>query len=226
MLTMAFGFAVRAGLAAPTEAWLPAIAVPSTLAALILTFGPVSGGHFNPLITASQWWSGQRDTCCLAGYFAAQLLGAAVGAALVSLVAPSTPPHVPAPLHLVLAGEFFATSGLMTIVLTASRVMRPAVGPFAVSGWLVMVGLATPGAPLANPALALALAIAEGPVNPLELIARVGMQMAGAMTALVVVAIVYPRSRQASAQSVAVDRAFSKSPERRGAEAEPERVVR
>src|ERR1700678_2390241 len=57
----------------------------------------------------------------------------------------------PAPLGLVIGSELFSSAGPIVIVLAASLVMGPRAGLLAVVGWLMMVNLAAPGGPFANP---------------------------------------------------------------------------
>src|SRR3954471_16146592 len=61
------------------------------LGALILVFGPVSGAHFNPVISAADWLLGRRTRAGitgtqLAGYAVAQVAGAVSGAVLANLM--------------------------------------------------------------------------------------------------------------------------------------------
>src|ERR1044072_4046941 len=62
------------------------VAVSGALLAMIFTFGTVSGGHFNPLITILQWLAGERSARCMLWYVAAQISGALCGAWLTRLL--------------------------------------------------------------------------------------------------------------------------------------------
>src|ERR1041384_34401 len=55
------------------------IATGAGLVALILTFGPISGAHFNPVVTLADAWEGGTPWREVPGYFAAQLLGGVAG---------------------------------------------------------------------------------------------------------------------------------------------------
>jgi glycerol uptake facilitator-like aquaporin len=139
-----------------------AMAIGPALTALILTFGQVSGGHYNPLISLAQWISGRRASLCLVAYMGAQILGAALAARLALFTLNC---HMPAalspPTTQLLAAEVFATTGLMMIVLATPR-MRPAgIGPFAVGAWISMSIVGLPADPAANPAITVA-ALASG----------------------------------------------------------------
>ncbi|HZS21546.1 MAG TPA: aquaporin [Pseudonocardiaceae bacterium] len=68
-----------------------AIATALAVGALILTFGQVSGAHFNPVVSAADWWLGRRartglTAADLAGYAGAQIAGAIAGAVLADLM--------------------------------------------------------------------------------------------------------------------------------------------
>src|SRR6478752_7359205 len=61
------------------------------LAVLILIFGPVSGGHFNPVVSAADWLLGRRSGTGLsgvelAGYSGAQIVGGVLGAVLANVM--------------------------------------------------------------------------------------------------------------------------------------------
>jgi hypothetical protein len=116
-----------------------------------------------------------------------------IGAGLVGfLVAPGLPP-ASEPIGLVFASEVFASTGLITIVLAASFVMAPQVGLLAVIGWLVMVNLAAPAGPFANPVLAIAAPFALGSLSTPMALVHIAAELVGAGLALLVVALTYPR---------------------------------
>ncbi len=62
-----------------------AIATAGVLIGLILAFASVSGGHFNPLITGLQWFSGERKPDCTLAYAAAQFQGRDRGRVAVTM---------------------------------------------------------------------------------------------------------------------------------------------
>lgn len=173
-----------------------AIATASALAGLIIAFGPVSGGHLNPLITALQWVSGERRRDCTLAYIAAQLGGGIAGALLARAVFDAAPPQgVPLPATWPLAAsEILATAGLMIVVFACARGGQARTGPFAVAGWVAAATLATPSACYANPAVALGALFASGPIAlpATTVLAYVPAEVSGAMLALLVVSIVYP----------------------------------
>src|SRR5216110_2810074 len=62
------------------------IATGATLVALILTFGPISGAHFNPAVTLADAWQGGRPWGEVPAYVGAQVVGAFVGVAAAHLM--------------------------------------------------------------------------------------------------------------------------------------------
>jgi glycerol uptake facilitator-like aquaporin len=175
------------------------LGVPAAVAALTLSFGPATGGHFNPLITVSQGLSRHRETRCLLAYVVGQLGGALVGAALAALLVAAAPITAPAPIGLVIGSEVFASAGLMTIVLAGSLVMDPHVGLLAVVGWIVMVNLTAPAGAFANPVLALAAPLSLGSLDAPLFLVRVDAELFGTAVALLVIATTYPGSASADA---------------------------
>ena len=172
-----------------------ALAVGPALTGLILVFGQVSGGHYNPLISVAQWFSGRRATSCLFAYVSAQLLGASLAAwAALATFHADLASRAPSPPSIQLcAAEAFATAGLMIIVLAAPR-MRPAgVGPFAVGGWVAMSIVALPSGPTANPAITLA-AVASGLArSPTDSLLHLLAQAAGLALAMLAISLTSAR---------------------------------
>jgi glycerol uptake facilitator-like aquaporin len=145
------GAATRGHAAAALEG---AFAISGALVGLILALGPISGGHFNPLITLSQWTLGLRGGRCTAAYVVAQLVGAGVGAGIAAGLYPAVSAAVPTSHVTAVYGlsELVATAGLMCIILFASASRLGYAGPFAVGAWLLAAILVTPSGAFANPA--------------------------------------------------------------------------
>ena len=129
------------------------------LMALILAFGPVSGGHFNPVVTLADRLIGGLDTRRAAVYVAAQVTGGAVGAVVANLMF-----ELPAVTWSTTArsgpgvwfGEAVATFGLLSVILGVARSARPTAAPFAVAGYIGAAYWFTSSTSFANPAVTLA----------------------------------------------------------------------
>jgi arsenate reductase len=138
-----------------------AIATALALGALILTFGPVSGAHLNPVVSTVDWWLGRRTGTGLTGsqlggYIAAQTLGAIGGAVLADLMF-----GLPAVAwshtrrsggHLWLA-ETVATAGLVLLVVAVARSGRTPAAPAAVGAYIGAAYWWTSSTSFANPAV-------------------------------------------------------------------------
>jgi glycerol uptake facilitator-like aquaporin len=134
------------------------IATGAALIALILTFGPVSGAHFNPAVSAVSVSQGELSMAELAAYMAAQVSGAFVGVACADamfgepLFAWST--HVRAGLPQGLS-EVVATFGLLAVIVSCAR-HRAAAVSLAVGSYIASAYWFTASTSFANPAVTLA----------------------------------------------------------------------
>ncbi|HVZ21662.1 MAG TPA: MIP/aquaporin family protein [Vicinamibacterales bacterium] len=136
------------------------LATGAALAVLILTFGPVSGAHFNPAVSIADAAQGGLSWTRAASYIAAQTGGAFVGVAVADamfgepLYAASTHARAGWPLAL---GEAVATFGLLAVIWSCSRRRADAV-PFAVGAYITGAYWFTSSTSFANPAVTLARA--------------------------------------------------------------------
>jgi glycerol uptake facilitator-like aquaporin len=134
------------------------IATGAGLVALILTFGGISGAHFNPAVTVADASQGGLPWRDVAPYIAVQVAGAFAGAALAHLMfdAPlfTASHHVRSGLGQ-LAGEFTATFGLISVIWGCSRT-RASMTPFAVAAYITAAYWFTSSTSFANPAVTLA----------------------------------------------------------------------
>jgi glycerol uptake facilitator-like aquaporin len=166
------------------------IATGAALVALILTFGPISGGHFNPVVTladASQAGLPWRE---VPAYIIVQLLGAFAGVAAA---------HVMFGLPLFFASqrvraggaqmfsEFVATFGLLAVIWGCSR-GRPTETPYAVAAYITAAYWFTASTSFANPAVTLARAASDtfAGIRPADAPAFLLAQLLGAAGATAV----------------------------------------
>ena len=179
-----------------------AVAIAGALASLIMAFGAVSGGHFNPLITGLQWLARERRSGCAAAYVVAQLMGAVLGAFLTSVIFsdPSSPMIAASPSFTLLASETLASAGLMVIVFGCARSRRTETGPFPVAAWLAGAILISPSGSYANPAVTLASIAPIGPTHltVVTAISYVGVEVLGALLALGIILLTYPQCARRS----------------------------
>jgi glycerol uptake facilitator-like aquaporin len=134
------------------------VATGAALVTLILTFGPISGAHFNPLVTMLAAVRGDGSWREMPAYLVAQCTGAVVGVVAahsmfsLPLLAAST--HERAGTGQIEA-EAIATLGLLAVIVLCARFRSSAV-PFAVAGYITSAYWFTSSTSFANPAVALA----------------------------------------------------------------------
>lgn len=134
------------------------LATGAMLVALILTFGPISGAHFNPAVTLADASQGGLAWREVPGYLAAQLVGAFAGVATAHLMFSEA--VFSASRHVRSGGaqffsEFVATFGLLCVIWACARLRSSAV-PFAVGAYITGAYWFTASTSFANPAVTLA----------------------------------------------------------------------
>ncbi|MEU3843432.1 MIP/aquaporin family protein [Streptomyces sp. NPDC028635] len=173
------------------------------LGGLIAVFGPVSGAHFNPVVTLAAWLTGRRapDGPTLrdvAAYLPAQTAGAIGGAVLANamfarpLVQWSG--HDRSAGHLWL-GELVATAGLVLLIFGLARTGRAHFAPLAVASYIGAAYWFTSSTSFANPAVTVARAFTDtfAGIAPASVGPFIAAQAAGALVGLALVATVFAR---------------------------------
>jgi glycerol uptake facilitator-like aquaporin len=165
------------------------LATGAGLVALILTFGPLSGAHFNPavsLVAASQGGLPWRE---VPAYVVAQCVGALGGTAAAHLMFGE--PLFSASTHVRAGGaqlfsEFVATFGLLSVIQGCAKARAEAV-PFAVGSYITAAYWFTSSTSFANPAVTLARAASNtfAGIRPADAPGFILMQLLGALSASV-----------------------------------------
>lgn len=140
-----------------------AIATAGGLIALILTFGPISGAHFNPAVTLSLAASGRMPWREVAPYCLAQTLGALLGVWAAHLMFGETIWQLSAkarPGFALFWSEIVATFGLLMVILAGVRHRSEAI-PYAVAAYIAAAYWFTASTSFANPAVTLARALSD-----------------------------------------------------------------
>jgi glycerol uptake facilitator-like aquaporin len=163
------------------------IATGAALVALILTFGPVSGAHFNPAVTLADAWQGGLAWREAPAYLAAQIAGAFAGVATAHLMFGE--PVFSVSRHARSGGaqlfsEFVATFGLVSVIWACARLRSSAV-PFAVGAYITAAYWFTASTSFANPAVTLARAASDtfAGIRPADAPGFIVAQLAGAAAA-------------------------------------------
>jgi glycerol uptake facilitator-like aquaporin len=185
------------------------IATAAALAALILTFGPISGAHFNPAVSIADASQGGLPRQDVPAYVLAQVLGAVLGVwtahvmfgerlFMLSVHARSGPAQ--------LVSEFVATFGLVSVIFGCSRRRADAV-PFAVAAYIAAAYWFTASTSFANPAVTLARALSDtfAGIRPADVPGFLVAQLAGAAVATLLFRWLVP-SRSASVEGVVIPR--------------------
>ncbi|MFF5970728.1 aquaporin [Streptomyces sp. NPDC012769] len=176
------------------------------LGVLIALLGPVSGAHFNPVVSLAEWWTGRREGGGgvtgreLAAYVPAQAVGAIAGAVLADamfgepLVKWST--HDRSAGNLLL-GEVVATAGLILLIFGLARTDRLRFAPVAVASYIGSAYWFTSSTSFANPAVTVGRAFTDtfAGIAPASVPGFVGVQLVGAVVGLALVAVVFARPR-------------------------------
>ncbi|MDC2947412.1 aquaporin [Streptomyces heilongjiangensis] len=178
------------------------------LGVLILLLGPVSGAHFNPVVTLAEWWTGRRGGTGVtireaAAYVPAQIVGAVAGAILADamfgrpLVEWST--HDRSAGHLLL-GEVVATAGLILMIFGLARTDQLRYAPVAVASYIGAAYWFTSSTSFANPAVTIGRAFSDtfAGIAPGSLAGFIGMQLIGGVVGLALVALVFVPERGAA----------------------------
>ncbi|MFF9809986.1 aquaporin [Streptomyces coeruleorubidus] len=177
------------------------------LGVLILLLGPVSGAHFNPVVTLAEWWTGRRGGAGVTireavVYVPAQIAGAIAGAILADamfgepLVEWST--HDRSAGHLLL-GEIVATAGLILLIFGLARTDQLRFAPVAVASYIGAAYWFTSSTSFANPAVTIGRTFSDtfAGIAPGSLVGFIGMQLIGGVVGLVLVALIFNPGREA-----------------------------
>jgi arsenate reductase len=186
-----------------------AAATAAGLFAVILMFGPVSGAHFNPvvsLVDAAFGGISWRDTML---YVPAQIGGCVCGAMLANLmwardaISLSTK-HRASPEHFV--AEIVATSGLLLVIFALARSGRSSTAPAAVGAYIGAAYFFTSSTSFANPAIAIGRMFSDtfAGIAPSSVPLFVGAELVGGVVGFALIRLLYPGVTHADAARVVV----------------------
>ena len=178
-----------------------AAATAAGLYALILVFGPISGGHFNPVVTLVDATLGGLPWRAAAVYIPAQVTGCITGAVLANVMfdlAPisisttdrATVPHGVA--------EVVATLGLVLVIFALVRTGRVERAPAAVAAYIGAAYWFTSSTSFANPAITIGRTFSDtfAGIAPASVIPFIGAQLIGAALAVLLIRVLYPAPRR------------------------------
>ncbi|HVI08705.1 MAG TPA: MIP/aquaporin family protein [Candidatus Binatia bacterium] len=164
------------------------IATGAALVALIATFSPISGAHFNPVVSLVDAVRGSLPWKDASAYAAAQVTGGICGTVIahlmfgLSLISVSHHDRHGWPTVL---SEFVATFGLVLVIAGCSR-FRPSVVPFAVATYITAAYWFTASTSFANPAVTIARSLSDtfAGIRPIDVPLFIVAQALGGLAAI------------------------------------------
>jgi glycerol uptake facilitator-like aquaporin len=172
------------------------------LAVLILVFQPVSGAHFNPVVSAVDAVLDGRRWTDVARYVPAQVAGCIVGAVLANLmfglpaISWSTTERATWP-HLL--AEIVATAGLVVVIFALVRTERAALVAPAVGAYIGAAYFFTSSTSFANPAITVGRMFSDtfAGIAPASVPAFLGAQLVGGAVGWLAVRVLFPKQEVA-----------------------------
>jgi arsenate reductase len=201
LVAVVIGSGIAASRLSPDDVGLQllenALATGAGLVALILAFGPVSGGHFNPVVTLADRFFGGVTNRQVAIYLPAQLAGGVGGALVANLmfdlpaVSISGKDRASSGLWL---SEALATFGLVVLIFALVRAGRAALAPFAVGAYITAAYWWSSSTSFANPMIDIARTLSDtfAGLAPASVPMFLLMQLVGGAAGVAVVALLYP----------------------------------
>jgi arsenate reductase len=176
-----------------------AAATAGALIGLILTFGAISGAHFNPVVTLVDMAFGSITRRDAGAYVVAQVGGGCVGTIVANLmfeldaIELSSKARSSGALWL---SEIVATIGLLLVIHGCVRSGRSDAVPFAVGVWIGGAYWFTSSTSFANPAVTIARTLSESfaGIAPASAPMFIVMQLVGGALAFALIRYLYPRS--------------------------------
>jgi glycerol uptake facilitator-like aquaporin len=216
LVTVVVGSGIAAAQLSPSDVGLQllenSIATALGLGVLILLFGPVSGAHFNPVVSAADWLLGRRADSGLTGgsvaaYAAAQLAGGITGAVLANVMFDRAAIEISTKDRFTtghLVGEVVATAGLIALIFALARTGRAALSAAAVGAYIGAAYWFTSSTSFANPAVTVGRMFSDtfAGIAPTSVLPFIAAQCVGALIGLALVVILYPDAAKTADRAV------------------------
>jgi glycerol uptake facilitator-like aquaporin len=182
------------------------------LAVLILLFGPVSGAHFNPVVTAADWLLGRRAGTGMvvqhvAAYAVVQIAGGIGGALLANVMFDRRVFELATKERFTtghLVGEVVATAALIALIFALARSGRAALSAAAVGAYIGAAYWFTSSTSFANPAVTIGRMFSDtfAGIAPSSAPGFISAQILGALIGLALVVMIYPDAADTADQAV------------------------
>ncbi len=188
-----------------------AAATATGLFAIILMFGPVSGGHFNPVVSLVDATFGGLAWRDAAAYLPAQVAGCTTGAVIANVMFSTaafelSTKHRASSAHFL--SELIATVGLLLVIFALARSGRSRRTPAAVGAYIGGAYFFTSSTSFANPAITVGRMFSNSfaGIAPGSVPSFVVAQLVGAGLAVVLIRLLYPAITASEASNVLVPR--------------------
>jgi arsenate reductase len=206
LVTAVVGSGIAAAQLSPSDVGLQllenSIATAFALAVLILLFGPVSGAHFNPVVSLADWLLGRSHRTGISGlnalaYTVVQTLGGIAGALLANMMFDRQVLEIATKHRLTtghLLGEVVATAGLIALIFALARTGRAGLSAAAVGAYIGAAYWFTSSTSFANPAVTIGRMFSDtfAGIAPGSVPGFVIAQIIGAVIGLALVMALYP----------------------------------
>jgi glycerol uptake facilitator-like aquaporin len=206
LVTVVVGCGIAAARLSPADGGLQLLenstATAFGLAVLILVFGPVSGGHFNPMISAVDWLLNRQrnngvSAARVASYAAAQLVGAILGALLANIMFDLPAMQISGKDRISLGhglGELVATAGLVLLIFALARTGRAALSAAAVGAYIGAAYWFASSTSFANPAVTVGRIFSDtfAGIAPTSALLFIAAQVVGGLVGLSLVRFFFP----------------------------------
>jgi arsenate reductase len=201
LAAVVIGSGIAAARLSPTDVGLElfenAAATAAGLFTTILMFGPVSGGHFNPVVSlVDASFRGLRWRDALA-YTPAQIAGCITGAITANAMFAQTAITIStknraSPSHLL--AEVIATLGLLLVIFALARTKRGDTAPAAVGAYIGAAYFFTSSTSFANPAIAIGRIFSNtfAGIAPASVLGFIAAELTGGIAAILVLRTLYP----------------------------------
>jgi glycerol uptake facilitator-like aquaporin len=186
-----------------------AAATAAGLFAIILMFGPVSGGHFNPVVSFVDAFFGGLRWRDATAYLPAQVAGCIAGAVLANLMFGQAAVSISAKDRATGAhflSEIVATLGLMLVIFALARSGRARSAPAAVGAYIGAAYFFTSSTSFANPAITVGRMFSDtfAGIAPASAPAFIAAQVIGGVLAIGLIKALYPGVTPADAERIVI----------------------
>jgi glycerol uptake facilitator-like aquaporin len=193
------------------------IATALGLGVLILALGPVSGAHFNPVVSVADWLLGRRSETGLSTrlvglYVTVQTLGAIAGAILANVMFDRPAVEI-ATRERASNGHFIAemvaTAGLIVVVFALARTGRGGLSAAAIGAYIGAAYWFTSSTSFANPAVTVGRMFSDtfAGIAPASVVPFIAAQLIGALIGLAATVYLFPDAGRSADQAVVAHRA-------------------